>query len=277
MPFGTSSEVSCAAEPCQTPSVRVARPPTLAASGTVVSITMLPGRIAGLSCLSRAAWPSKGMVSASRSAAPQAAVFSSPETFAPGVLCLILSAASRARWASREPMITVSPACAQRNARPNPSGPVPPRTAMGRGALMGWLSCDLLCKLGFEQLLGSDCFDRQLEIDSRVDGIAFGGDTTSFQNQGLKIFRAGVLSGRRSSFARDIFFHEGSAVVVGAGVQAQLRQMAVQFHPRHLNVINGTGQENSREGVDLEMFGKRGTGSCNSLMEEQSILVDESE
>ena len=54
----------------------MARPPTLAANGTVASITMLPGRIAGLSCLSRAAWPSKGMVSTSSSAAAQAARFS---------------------------------------------------------------------------------------------------------------------------------------------------------------------------------------------------------
>ena len=75
------------------------------------------------------------------------------------------------------------------------------------------------------------CLGLQLEIDSRVDSVAFGGNTASFENQRLKIFRAGVLAGRRSGFARDIFFHQSSAVVVGAGVQAQLRQTAVQFYP----------------------------------------------
>ena len=49
-------------------------------------MTMLPGRIAGLSCFSSAAWPSKGIVSTSKSAAAQAATFSLPEIFAPGAL-----------------------------------------------------------------------------------------------------------------------------------------------------------------------------------------------
>ena len=97
-PAGTSSAACCAAEPSQMPRVRVARPPTLAARGTVVSTTMLPGRIAGLICLSRAQWPSNGMVSTIRSAAAQAAVFSSPETFALlPTAAWIFAAASRAR------------------------------------------------------------------------------------------------------------------------------------------------------------------------------------
>ena len=130
-PWGTSSAACCAAEPCHTPRVRVARPPTLAARGTVVSTTMLPGRIAVLTCFSRAQWPSKGMVRTSRSAAAQAATFSSPEIVAlPPRVARILAAASRARLASRDPMITLSPARAQRSASPKPSAPVPPRTAM---------------------------------------------------------------------------------------------------------------------------------------------------
>jgi len=54
--------VCSAAEPCHTPSVRVAAPPTVAASGTVVSITIVPGFHTLFNCLSKAAAPEKGTV-----------------------------------------------------------------------------------------------------------------------------------------------------------------------------------------------------------------------
>src|SRR6202171_3002165 len=172
------------------PRVRVARPPTLAARGTVVSITMLAGRIADLICLSRAQWPSNGIVSTSRSAAAQAALFSSPETLAllPAA-ALIFAAASRARPASRDPMITLSPARAQRRASPKPSGPVPPRTAMTPGIMALTSSCELRLKR---------CFDRgvvrlQFEVDSRVNRVALSRDASGLENQRLKFLAAGVL------------------------------------------------------------------------------------
>ena len=43
--------------------MRVGRPPTAAASGTVASISTVPGRNDGLSCLSSSAWPANGTVS----------------------------------------------------------------------------------------------------------------------------------------------------------------------------------------------------------------------
>ena len=43
-PSGRSSAACCAADPCQTPSIREARPDTAAASGTVVSTTSCPSR-----------------------------------------------------------------------------------------------------------------------------------------------------------------------------------------------------------------------------------------
>ena len=45
-PSGTISCACCAAEPCQTPSERVALPLTAAASGTVQSTRICPGRSA---------------------------------------------------------------------------------------------------------------------------------------------------------------------------------------------------------------------------------------
>ena len=50
-PWGTSSAACCAAEPSHTPRVRVARPPTLAARGTVVSTHDASGTDCGLDLL----------------------------------------------------------------------------------------------------------------------------------------------------------------------------------------------------------------------------------
>ena len=116
-----------------------------------------------------------------------------------------------------------------------------------------------------------------LDLDSRISSVALGRDASRFQNQRLKIFGAGVLSGSGASFARDVFFHQSSAVVVGAGVQAELRKIAIQLHPRNLDVVDGAGQQNSRKRVNFEMFGKRGAGARQSLMEKQSVLMHESE
>src|ERR1700687_887770 len=175
------------------PRVRVTRPPTLAAKGTVVSTTILPGRIADLICLSRAQWPSNGMVSTSRSAAAQAALFSSPETFAlPPIAAWIFAASWRARLASRDPMITLSPDRAQRRASPKPSGPVPPRIAIARAIMVLTSSCELRLERFFDR----DVVRLQFEVDSGVNCVALGGDASDLENQRLKFFAASVLSPR---------------------------------------------------------------------------------
>src|ERR1700686_2307833 len=133
--------------------------------------------MADLICLSRAAWPAKGTVSTRMPEAAQAAEFSSPETLAAATFCLILAAAAWARAASRDPMMMVSPHCAQRKARPKPSGPVPPRTAMG--PLIGSESQG--AKAGSRELrdqpvLGGKGLRLQLEGDAGVGRVALGGN-----------------------------------------------------------------------------------------------------
>src|ERR1017187_5372686 len=275
-PFGTSSAACCAAEPCQTPSVREARPPTPAARATVASIRMLPARIAGFSCLSSVACPSKGTVSTRRSAAAQAALFSRPETRASSpALCLMLPAASCARRASRDPMMMLSPARAQRRARPMPAGPVPPRTAMGRGAAS--LIYSSSCKFRLQRFLCGELLQRQLDIDARVCCVALGGNAACLKNQRLEVFRAGVLASGGTSFARDVFFHQRATVIVGAGMQAELRETPIQLHPGNLNVVDGTGEQQTRQGVHFQMFRKRRPGSSQPLVKQQSVLVNETE
>ena len=114
-------------------------------------------------------------------------------------------------------------------------------------------------------------------MDSRVSRVALGGDAAHLENQRLKIFRAGVLAGGGSGFARNIFFHQRAAVIVGAGVQAELRELAVQLHPRNLNVIDRTREQQASQRVDLEMFGESWPGARQSLMVEQRVLMDEAE
>ena len=103
------------------------------------------------------------------------------------------------------------------------------------------------------------------------------GTRPHFENQRLEIFRAGVLAGSGSGFARNIFFHQRAAVIVGAGVQAELRKPAVQLYPRNLNVVDGAGEQQSRQSVNFQMLGESRAAARQSLMEEQRVLMHESE
>ena len=155
-----------------------------------------------------------------------------------------------------------------------PAGPVPPMTAIGRMGAAGFTLMRIqprailrLCTL----------VHRQLDLDAGVCRVALGRDAAHLKNQRLKVFRAGVLAGGGSGFARNVFFHQSSAVVVGSGVQAELREVAVQLYPRDLNVVDGVGEQQSGESVNFEMLGKRRAGACESLMEEQRVLMNEAE
>src|SRR5207245_4474099 len=79
-------------------------------------------------CLMTAPCPEKGTVRTITSHCATADALSVPSIFAePPSRARRSLAVSAARWASREPMTTCSPAAAQRAASPEPSGPVPPR------------------------------------------------------------------------------------------------------------------------------------------------------
>src|SRR5713226_863516 len=131
-PAGKSSFVCSAAEPCQTPSTRVAAPPTVAASGAVVSITIVPGFHTLFNCFSSPAAPEKGTVKIAISQTAAAEGLSLPSICAPPTRSRNCFAVSCARAASREPIKMHSPAFASRYASPVPSGPVPPRIAIVR-------------------------------------------------------------------------------------------------------------------------------------------------
>jgi len=81
-PLGTSSAVCCAAEPCHTPSVRWARPPTPEAKGTVASIRTLPDLNAGFQLLQQSGLTFEGYGQRQQISAAQATEFSSPVIFA---------------------------------------------------------------------------------------------------------------------------------------------------------------------------------------------------
>src|ERR1035437_10250126 len=105
----TISAACSAAEPCHTPSTRVGRPSTAAASGTVASISTVPGRNDGFSCFSNSACPANGTVSTTMSDILTAVVLSAPSTLPRcPTFSAICAAVALARSASREPMITDS-------------------------------------------------------------------------------------------------------------------------------------------------------------------------
>src|SRR5579872_6029590 len=114
-------------------------------------------------------------------------------------------------------------------------------------------------------------------MDARIRCVALGRNASSFENEGLKIFRAGVLAGGGSGFARNIFFHQSAAIVVGASVETELREFAIQLHPRDLNVVDRSCEQQARQRVNFQMLGESGAGAREALLEEQRILMHEAE
>ena len=134
-PSGAISAACCAAEPCHTPSMRVALPPTAAASGTVASISSWPGAQRLLEVGQRLGLAAEGHAEDTIGAAAAASAFSRPLNAPSG------TARARARGrllgarsASREPITTGTPARASRRARPKPSAPEAPMIATGSEA-----------------------------------------------------------------------------------------------------------------------------------------------
>src|SRR5271166_598695 len=132
-PSGAISAACCAAEPCHTPSMRVALPLTAAASGTLASISSVPGESARLRSASVSDWLRKGTLRTTVAAAAAAPALSRPSKLPPGTWPRARSAVSRARAGSREPITIGVPARASLSARPYPSAPEAPITATGSG------------------------------------------------------------------------------------------------------------------------------------------------
>src|SRR5260370_15707051 len=104
----------------------------VAASGAVVSITIVPGFHTLFNCFSSPAAPEKGTVKMAISQAATAEGLSFPAICAPRTRSRNCFAVSCARAASREPIKMHSPAFASRYASPVPSGPVPPKIVIVR-------------------------------------------------------------------------------------------------------------------------------------------------
>ena len=96
-PSGTISSACCAAEPCQTPSMRVALPATAAASGTVASISSCPALSASWMLASVSDWLRKGTLRITISAARAASRVVEPAESAVGHEPRARSAVSAAR------------------------------------------------------------------------------------------------------------------------------------------------------------------------------------
>ena len=66
-------------------------------------------------------------------------------------------------------------------------------------------------------------------------------------------------------------------VIVRARQQRQLRNFATQLHPRHLNVIDRSGEHDAGQRVNFQVFSQRPTIARQSLREQQRVLVNESQ
>ena len=135
VPAGVNSRTCSAADPCQTPSIRVGLPPIVAARGTVVSTRMASFREPRM-LFNMAACAGNGTAITTTDACAAACEFSHPLTSRlcargdPPVFTISFSrsAASWAFFSSREPMKICAPASDHRSASPKPRSPVPPMT-----------------------------------------------------------------------------------------------------------------------------------------------------
>jgi hypothetical protein len=78
VPFGRNLAANSPADPSQTPTVRVAEPPTAASSGTETLTTICPGLMVGFSDLIVSASAPKGTVTTIMSAFDAASRLTSP-------------------------------------------------------------------------------------------------------------------------------------------------------------------------------------------------------
>src|SRR6478672_12880373 len=130
-PSGTISTACGAAEPCHTPSVRVALPLTAAAVGTVQSTRSCPSSRPSRRLLRFSDWALNGTARKTIGPRRAASTLTDPSALAPGTARTRRSTASWARSALREPITTDSPARARRIASPQPRAPVPPTMGIG--------------------------------------------------------------------------------------------------------------------------------------------------
>src|SRR5438105_10476727 len=109
-----------------------------------------------------------------------------------------------------------------------------------------------------------------------VDSVALRRNASEFQNAPLKFLRRNTLSGGGARQPRDVFFEQGSAVVVGARLQAELREFVIELDPRNLNVIDGSSKHDTRQGVHLEMLLDGCAGTSQALVKQECVLMDKS-
>ncbi len=133
-PSGTISSVCWAAEPCHTPSIRVALPLTAAASGTLASISSCPARRAPFKLVRVSDWLRNGTLRITVSARATASAFASPANDPSPTAARARSTVSAARAASREPITTGTPARPSRRASPKPRAPEAPTIVTAPGA-----------------------------------------------------------------------------------------------------------------------------------------------
>src|SRR5712692_9715138 len=143
--FGTTEAASSPADPAQTPTVLVARPPTAVSRGTDTFTKTCPGLKLGLTVFRVSSKAVKGTVSTITSACKTALSLLDPDTRTGRLaVVVIVFAASTALSGLLEPMTTWWPAIAHLRARPNPSSPAPPSTAILRFSV--WFYSLLNCE-----------------------------------------------------------------------------------------------------------------------------------
>ena len=87
-------------------------------------------------------------------------------------------------------------------------------------------------------------------------------------NVGSKFLRSNVLAKGGSGSFGDVFLHQRSAEIVGAGLQAGEGSLDSQLYPGDLHIANCAVQKHPRKGVNAPVLVARcsGTNSVNPVV-----------
>src|SRR3954447_19537782 len=151
--------------------MRVALPLIAAASGTVASTRIWPGRRCSRRFVRFSDCARKGTVSTTIGPRLAASAFTAPSIWPSGTWSRALRTASSADSCLREPITTGTPALAQRSASPKPSAPVPPMigtSSMRRRRLLGSFAVE---EVRIREVGPRDGFQNEPEVIATGDKV----------------------------------------------------------------------------------------------------------
>lgn len=106
---------------------------------------------------------------------------------------------------------------------------------------------------------------------------AFRRDAANLSDVAAEFFRGNILAKSCSGRLGDVFFHQRSAEIVGAGLQAGEGSIDPELHPGNLDVADGSVEQHAGKRMNAQMFVAQGSWARATMLEQARVLVNESQ